>query len=441
MASSAELNPSNTGQDFSASLLVLANYSNFYSVITVLVCFIITVVFILRLNGDHIAFSSSVVVKHVIPEQRMVGIQTPFSLQMDPTKNSSLLSGLHCVVSSLVASRLYSFWGVNIQALYQEFQLPWQQLQEHIHSDNFLTGSYVCKDEPLVLDCCSEKQLHLPTPQAMADVSMAANSRTIYPIVLLNVSRSSTHPTDGSVQVVAMLSAIHLKDSVCSMNSHIINQHLKTYNNQIFNLQPLFIASLPDDEGSQQTTQVPSSTVSAKQSSQSHLTEDVNTSSSNITEMPSSSASGMKDVTASSSEGDLGTTANAELQASSAVCDKPVSTDCNATDSESSTQNDCIVCQCESISMALLPCRHACVCRTCFSKLERCPMCREYIHSYFCLEDPGCYSSNATLSTSSPVPYAAGQMHRPAPHIPMQRRTLKQWLLHVNNVVNEYLGF
>lgn len=48
MASSAELNPSNTGQDFSASLLILANYSNFYSVITVLVCFIITVVFILR---------------------------------------------------------------------------------------------------------------------------------------------------------------------------------------------------------------------------------------------------------------------------------------------------------------------------------------------------------------------------------------------------------
>ncbi|KAG1668698.1 Cell growth regulator with RING finger domain protein 1 [Nymphon striatum] len=45
---------------------------------------------------------------------------------------------------------------------------------------------------------------------------------------------------------------------------------------------------------------------------------------------------------------------------------------------------DCIICQSKQISLALLPCRHTCVCESCFMKLEdRCPMCRSKITSYF----------------------------------------------------------
>lgn len=49
---------------------------------------------------------------------------------------------------------------------------------------------------------------------------------------------------------------------------------------------------------------------------------------------------------------------------------------------------DCIICQSKPISHALLPCRHTCVCGSCYMKLEdRCPMCRCKITSYFCISN------------------------------------------------------
>ncbi|KAI4454732.1 cell growth regulator with ring finger domain protein 1 [Holotrichia oblita] len=56
----------------------------------------------------------------------------------------------------------------------------------------------------------------------------------------------------------------------------------------------------------------------------------------------------------------------------------------------------CVVCQYFPLSRALLPCstyftnflydfRHTCICASCFDKLDRCPMCRGPIKSYFCI--------------------------------------------------------
>lgn len=45
----------------------------------------------------------------------------------------------------------------------------------------------------------------------------------------------------------------------------------------------------------------------------------------------------------------------------------------------------CVVCQTSPLSRALLPCRHTCICATCFTKLNQCPMCRSAIKSYFCV--------------------------------------------------------
>ncbi|KAI5740080.1 hypothetical protein M8J76_000328 [Diaphorina citri] len=48
-------------------------------------------------------------------------------------------------------------------------------------------------------------------------------------------------------------------------------------------------------------------------------------------------------------------------------------------------QQLCVVCQTSPLSRALLPCRHTCICATCFTKLNQCPMCRSQIKSYFCV--------------------------------------------------------
>lgn len=47
----------------------------------------------------------------------------------------------------------------------------------------------------------------------------------------------------------------------------------------------------------------------------------------------------------------------------------------------------CVVCQTEVVTRALLPCRHACVCAGCFSRIDKCPLCRGLITSYFCIRE------------------------------------------------------
>lgn len=43
----------------------------------------------------------------------------------------------------------------------------------------------------------------------------------------------------------------------------------------------------------------------------------------------------------------------------------------------------CVVCRAVPVSLALLPCRHTCMCETCFQKVQSCPMCRSPILTFF----------------------------------------------------------
>lgn len=67
----------------------------------------------------------------------------------------------------------------------------------------------------------------------------------------------------------------------------------------------------------------------------------------------------------------------------------------------------CVVCQYFPLSRALLPCRHTCICASCFAKLESCPMCRSPIKSYFCIRSeeylPECEITGAS-GPSKPEP-------------------------------------
>ncbi|CAK1547460.1 unnamed protein product [Leptosia nina] len=47
----------------------------------------------------------------------------------------------------------------------------------------------------------------------------------------------------------------------------------------------------------------------------------------------------------------------------------------------------CCVCAAAPLSRALLPCRHACLCAGCLPKLDKCPICRSMITSYFCIRN------------------------------------------------------
>lgn len=98
----------------------------------------------------------------------------------------------------------------------------------------------------------------------------------------------------------------------------------------------------------------------------------------------------------------------------------------NEFDDETSSNNTaiCVICQEEMVSIALLPCRHTCTCLECFNKIDKCPLCRSYIRSYFMLkieenqtgeagpnspaDEPGANSND-----QQDAPQGAGQPTRP----------------------------
>lgn len=88
----------------------------------------------------------------------------------------------------------------------------------------------------------------------------------------------------------------------------------------------------------------------------------------------------------------------------------------------------CVVCQYFPLSRALLPCRHTCICASCFGKLERCPMCRSPIKSYFCIR-----SEEYLPSESDPNPIKQ-RSRVPAQHGPT-------WLHDWNDRLTDFLGF
>lgn len=46
---------------------------------------------------------------------------------------------------------------------------------------------------------------------------------------------------------------------------------------------------------------------------------------------------------------------------------------------------DCVVCQNAAVTRVLLPCRHTCVCDSCVSHFQHCPICRAFILESFTL--------------------------------------------------------
>ena len=83
--------------------------------------------------------------------------------------------------------------------------------------------------------------------------------------------------------------------------------------------------------------------------------------------------------------------------------------------------NLCVVCQNAPVFYTLLQCRHACVCFTCIKLLDKCPMCRGFIDSYFRLD-------------AGPDPVISDSVEGVVgPRVP--------WWEALNNRLNHLLGF
>lgn len=87
----------------------------------------------------------------------------------------------------------------------------------------------------------------------------------------------------------------------------------------------------------------------------------------------------------------------------------------------------CVVCQYFPLSRALLPCRHTCICASCFGKLDRCPMCRSPIKSYFCIRGEDYMPADKDIN--------------PCKHQRPHNNGPSHWLHDWNDRLTDFLGF
>lgn len=75
--------------------------------------------------------------------------------------------------------------------------------------------------------------------------------------------------------------------------------------------------------------------------------------------------------------------------------------------SNDSGEGVCVICETEEIEVALLPCKHFCVCEDCFDLLpqpKQCPLCRSYISTFFKhKKQAAVYGSGQPTTSGSPA--------------------------------------
>lgn len=152
-------------------------------------------------------------------------------------------------------------------------------------------------------------------------LDLGSPPRLFYPLVIFLI-RSDSNDNIHPDETVALINVIHIKDNVCPLPTSILAQYLKQANGQLSCLKQLYLAT-GNAVGSYDSSEM--SVALAEPMNDSVLLE-------------------------------------------------------NATNEQL-----CVVCQFFPLSRALLPCRHTCICASCFDKVDRCPMCRGPINSYFCI--------------------------------------------------------
>ena len=101
-------------------------------------------------------------------------------------------------------------------------------------------------------------------------------------------------------------------------------------------------------------------------------------------------------------------------------------------DSSRDVLPECVVCQTRRVMCVLLPCRHACVCLACFKLLDKCPLCRAPLESYFLLEDVVAEVEDGEINED----IVLEEIHQQA-----VRTSLGQAWEDFNDRLNHWLGF
>ncbi|XP_075940915.1 cell growth regulator with RING finger domain protein 1 isoform X1 [Anarhichas minor] len=308
-------------------LVTLYEYSPLFYISVVFLCFVVTAAMVLGWFGFDVPviLRSSDESLLPTPEKQMVQMTNPFILEMDPGP-ASVADGVSLRPCCLEPCVLSCFWGCEVSALQAA-------LKAHQHHP---LSTPQCLQEALQLryhHCHSfhigsedreERRTQIPADQGIADFGPLPRER--YPLVaVLTLAEPEARDT---YNIVASLTVIHVPDDKYSLSARVLFQYLLNSQGNMFELKPLFMSA---DSGG-------------------------------VSEPPDSEQKSQP----------------SEPNEACRVEPSPVA-------EEAWRSRDCVVCQNAAVNKVLLPCRHACVCDSCVSHFQHCPMCRAFVQESFTL--------------------------------------------------------
>ncbi|XP_002436072.3 cell growth regulator with RING finger domain protein 1 [Ixodes scapularis] len=196
---------------------------------------------IFRFGRDSMLTGSSVTyVAQTKDQQHMVKVENPFSITVENRGNASLSDGIDLVVSSTCQFKMRCYWGLNCSAYHRCNELRWIDLFEG-GVDGTLWSQHTLEQGELFQSDSCEGLRFRAVPCAPIESSKLGNSpRQRLPLVVV-MMRDGVSSNCEDTQVVALLSAVHIADDVCKMDTGIVTQYMKQASGRTCALQPLYV--------------------------------------------------------------------------------------------------------------------------------------------------------------------------------------------------------
>ncbi|XP_049612013.1 cell growth regulator with RING finger domain protein 1 isoform X1 [Syngnathus scovelli] len=316
-------------------LITLYEYSPLFYISVVSLCFVITAAMVLGWVGFDVPviLRSSDDTESILPtpEKQMVQVTNPFSLEMG-SGSASVTNGVWLKPYCLEPCILSCFWGCEVSALQRALQAHQgvSRLSNPQHFREALYGFYHhCQSIYISSEDREERFICIPPEQALSDFGPLPRQR--YPLVsVLTLAEQEARDT---YNIVASVTVIHVPDDKYNLSARILFQYLLTSQGNMYELKALFMSANSGGESGHPTDPIVRPSEPEEEEETGKEVED--------------------------EEDDKGLS---ERQG-----------------------KDCVVCQNAAINRVLLPCRHACVCDSCFSHFSHCPICRAFIQESFAL--------------------------------------------------------
>ncbi|CAN7999946.1 unnamed protein product [Ixodes hexagonus] len=203
---------------------------------------LILLLFVLfRLGRDSMLAGSSVTyVAQTRDQKHMVCVENPFSVAVQNRAKASLPGGVELVISSKCQFKMRCYWGLTCTAYHSCGESRWIDLFEGVVDGTFWSEHILEQGEVVQLDSCEGLHFRAVSHSPIESSKLGNSPRQRLPLVVI-MMRDGVSSNCEDTQVVALLSAIHIADDICKMDTGIVTQYIKQASGRTCALQQLYV--------------------------------------------------------------------------------------------------------------------------------------------------------------------------------------------------------